>query len=476
VRKMRDKEIFDGLNDFDATNEKVNSWVLMGDPYYGNIKGLDPRKGFLVENNFMNVFGLAEHSEGDGRDSFNITESGNIEVGGEPIERLNDEMTGKKATITQTADAAERLGEDGVRTLAESDHVHMINPEPVYSISNHKGDQHILFDQSPVEIPFFVHSSEYSRSTGLDEVDVGAESFLNDFERQLGYDGPIVRKKDDGGKGEDVSILDSPRELAGEWAEEGEIPNDEVIQMFLDIEYDERVIIGGDISGDGAVISSEKRYGDPNNPLCNISQVEVDSDTEDYLDVGSKIVKSLKHGYVDPVKADEIEDAKTEMIADVYDTIMSYVEDEWGWSDNYRQNFRGSIDVAVWDPEKQEHLSDEMVEELTEYVIQEGPEEGYVATPIEFNNQSGSMIDAANIQWLEQDTAANLAKQMYEISEGDELTERGLPYNMSSRDMVPEGDLGDQRKNNRYFGLFRKSPMDISADELYELSKSRYER
>ncbi len=460
---IRSEEIINELPD--ANNPRLNAFVAMNDPYYGNIKGLDPRKGFLVENDFLNVLGMSEHTEGDGRDVFGI-EDGQIRVGGHEIEALNEEMGGKTATIFTTNSAMENLGGEGARLLAESDEVNIINPRPLYSIANHKGTQHYLFDQSPAPVPFYVHSSEYSGfSTEIGGPRVAAEKLVEEFERRLGYDGPVVAKKDNGGRGEDVEFNESPRKLAEKWLSEGEVPNDEVIQIAVDPLYDERIIVGGDC----VPITAEERYGDPESDLCNMTQVDpTQSDRVSIDSLGGKIVRCLEEGLAEPVDIEDLDDAKIDLLEDVYDSVMTYVEREFGHSDNYRQNFRGSMDVLAFDPHEQDHLPEDMLDGLMEYVT----EDGYGLIPIEWNNQSGSMVDAVNMVYPHQDSAANLAKQMYTISEGGDFKEPSLPSNMCYEDLIPDGNLDEVRERNRYFGLFNKSGLEMSPDELYALSKS----
>ncbi|MEF8880510.1 MAG: hypothetical protein V5A72_01620 [Candidatus Nanohaloarchaea archaeon] len=454
----------DNLPDLDFTNKGVAASVLMGDPYYGTNKGLKGRKGYLVQNDFFNVLGMRDHTEGDGRGVFDITESGNVEVAGHPVEELNEEI-GKELTVFPTSGAVESLGGKGTRAIAESDELNVVNPKPLYSLANHKGDQHWLFDKSPAPIPPFVHSSQYSADSPL-ETQRASEQLVDDFD-EINYNGPIVVKADNGGRGMDIRFFDSPAEYAEEWSGKNQVPDNQVIQAKIDPLYDERIIVGGDIT----YITAERRYGDPDDELCNLTQVGEDEKDEEELWFGDKLDIILEEGLAAPENMENLDSAKKKVIEDVYETVMSYVEDEFGFSDSYRRNFRGSIDLLVWDPDDQNHLPESMVDEMMEYETKEG----YGLTPIEWNNQSGSMVDVVNMMYPEQDSAANLAKQMYSMSEGEEFKERGLPYNMTHGDMIPEGGVGEQRENNRFFGLYRKAKDEIasmSAEELYQKSKS----
>lgn len=456
----------DRIDDVDFTNHHVGAAVLMGDPYYGNNKGLRGRKGFLVQNDFLNVLGMEEHSDGDGRDSFSVREDGGVEVEGEPVERLNEEMS-RKLTIFPTSSAMQKLGGEGTTAIAESNEINVINPKPLYSIANHKGDQHYLFDKSDAPIPFFVHSSRYNHDSPLDVKRAG-DQMTGEFDK-FGYEGPVVSKTDNGGRGKEISFFESPRDLQKNWEKKGEVPDNEVIQAKLKPRYDERIIIGGETGGDMVYVTAEKRYGEPDNDLCNLTQVG--GDQLDELWFGDKLERILQEGLAAPVNIDELDEAKKDVIEEVYDTVMDYVDTEFGYSDNYRRNFRGSIDLLVWDPDDQNHMPDEMVESLLRYET----EDGYGVTPIEWNNQSGQMIDVVNMMYPSQDSAANLAKQMYCISRGEEFSERGLPYNMTRGEMIPEGEIGVQREGNRFFGLYRNAADDLaqmSAEELYKKATS----
>jgi len=459
------RSVRDDLPDIDFTNQNVGAAVLMGDPYYGNNKGLKGRKGFLVQNDFLNVLGTKEHKEGDERNVFNVDESGEINIAGHSLESLNDEME-RKLTLFPTSSAVENLGGEGTRAIAESDQLNVINPAPLYSIANHKGDQHYLFEKSSVPVPYFVHSSRYANDSPLSTKRAG-EQLLDDF-REANYEGPIVVKADNGGRGMDVNFFDSPEEYVNEiWEKEGEVPENQVVQAKLNPKYDERIILGGDL----VYITGEKRYGNPDSELCNLTQVGDSNAEEDEMWFGDKLDIILEEGLAAPTDIQNLDDAKKDVIEEVYDTVQNYVESEFGWSDNYRENFRGSIDLLIWDPDDQEHLPDVMVDKM----MQHETEEGYGVTPIEWNNQSGSMVDVINMMNPEQDSAANLAKQMYAISEGNEFSERGLPYNMTRGDLIPEDPVGEQREGNRFYGLFRKARDDVagmSADELYDRVKS----
>lgn len=145
------------VSDFDWKNNNINVAVLMGDPYWGTAKGLDPRKGFLADGDqpFLNVLGMEEHSLGDERDTFEVTEDGHVQIAGHEVKDLNDEYGGRTLTVFPTNSAVENLGAKGTAAIAASDQINTINPRPLYSIANSKVDQHWLFDQSDVPIPFF---------------------------------------------------------------------------------------------------------------------------------------------------------------------------------------------------------------------------------------------------------------------------------------------------------------------------------
>lgn len=298
----------------------------------------------------------------------------------------------------------------------------------------------------------------------MPDFDEEVDRFLNDF-RQANYDGPVIVKKSNGGRGEDIEFFDSPQDVVDTWNNYGEIPSRAIAQVDLnEPEYDERVILGGDMT----FVTAEERYGPEDSELNNLSQIG----GEEGMFFGDKIDLMLEEGLVKGKDIDDLEETKKDVIEEIYTTVMDYVESEWGLSDNYREHFRGSIDLLVWDPKNQDHLPDTMIDNLSEYQT----DDGYVITPIEWNNQSGSMIDAVNMPKPDQDSAVNLAKQMYSMSEGDSYDERGLPHNMTFDDYMPDqGEgLGVQREGNRFFGLFRKAQEDVknmTSEELYDKAK-----